>query len=80
MKEFDSPFEVEVKIWEKGHEEGTSRTLTKEFTLGSDEPIFFKNAFVASTTYCLKMGLFMKTRVPNGVMRQSPPVNLKEGQ
>ena len=55
FKGVDSPFEVEVKIWEKGQGEDTSKTLIEELTLGSDEPIFFKNAFAASTTYCLKM-------------------------
>ena len=34
LKEVDSPFEVEVKMWKKGHGEDTSRTLTKELTLG----------------------------------------------
>ena len=42
-------------MWEKGHDERTSRTLTKEFTLGNDGPVCFRNAFTASTTYCLKM-------------------------
>ena len=55
LKEVDSPFEVEVEVWEKGHEEDTSRTLTKEHTLGSDEPIYFRSTFTASTAYCLKM-------------------------
>ena len=56
LKEVDSPFEVEAKVWEKGHEEDTSRTPTKELTLGSgDEPICFRSTFTASTTYCLKM-------------------------
>ena len=55
LKDVDSPFEVDVNTWEKGNEEDTSRTLTKEFTLGSDEPIFFMSPFTASTTYYLKM-------------------------
>ena len=56
LKEFDLHFEVEVIVWEKGHEEDTSKTFTKELTLGSgDEPICFRNTFTASTTYCLKM-------------------------
>ena len=56
LKEVDSHFEVEVKVWEKGHEEDTSRILTKELTLGSgDEPICFKSTFTASTAYFLKM-------------------------
>ena len=56
LKDVDSPFEVEVKVWEKGYGESTSRTLTKELTLGSgDEPIFFRSTFAVSTTYCLKM-------------------------
>ena len=54
LKEVDSPFEVEVKVWEKGHGEDTSRTLTKELTLGSDELIFLRSTFTASTTYSLK--------------------------
>ena len=54
LKEVGSHFEAEVKVWEKGHEEDTSRTLTKELTLGSgDEPIFLRSTFAASTTYCL---------------------------
>ena len=56
LKEIDLPFEVEVKVWEKGHEEeGTSKTFTKELTLGSDEPVCFRSIFMTSTTYCLKM-------------------------
>ena len=55
LKDVDSPFEVEVKMWKKGHEEKTSKSLTKEFTLGSDEPIYFTSTFAASITYCLKM-------------------------
>ena len=58
LKEVDSPckVKVEVKVWEKGREEDTSRTLTKELTLGSgDEPICIRSTFTASTTYCLKM-------------------------
>ena len=37
LKELKPRFEVEVKVWEKGHEENTSRTLTKKLTLG--EPV-----------------------------------------
>ena len=55
FKEVDSPFEVEVKMWEKGNEEDTSSILTKDLTLGSDEPIFFKSTFTANTTYSMKM-------------------------
>ena len=55
LKEVGSHFEVEVKVWAKGHGEDTSRTLTKELTLGSDEPIFLRNTFTASTAHCLKM-------------------------
>ena len=55
LKCVDSPFEVEVKIWEKGHEEGTSKILTKGLTLGSDELVCFRSTFTASTPYCLKM-------------------------
>ena len=56
LKEVDSPSEAEVKAWEKGHEEGTSKILAKEFALGSgDEPIFFRSTFSASTTYRLRM-------------------------
>ena len=54
LKEVDSPCKVEVKVWEKGNEEGTSKTLTKEHTLGSDEPICLRSTFMASTPYCLK--------------------------
>ena len=56
LKEIDSPSKVEVKVWEKGHGEGTSRTLTGKLTLGScDEPICLRSTFTASTTYCLEM-------------------------
>ena len=56
LKDVDSHFEVEVKVWAKGHEEDTSRTLTGKLTLGSgDEPICLRSTFTASTTYCLKM-------------------------
>ena len=55
LKGTDSPFEVEVNVWEKGHEEGdTSKILTKEFTLGSDGPICFRSTFSSCTTYYLK--------------------------
>ena len=61
LEEVDSPFEVEAKVWEKGHGEGTSRTLTKELTLGSgDEPICLRSTFTASTTYCLKLRIVHK--------------------
>ena len=55
MKEVGSLFEVEAKVWEKGHGEDTSRTFTKGLTLGSGyEPICIRGTFTASTTYCLK--------------------------
>ena len=54
LKEVDTPFEVEVKMWERGqNEEGTSKTLTTKIILG--EPICIRNTFTASTTYSLKM-------------------------
>ena len=53
LKPLNPLFDVEVKTWEKGREEDTSRTLTKEFTLGSDEPISFKDMLSAGTTYSL---------------------------
>ena len=37
LKEVDSSFEAEVKVWEKDHEEDTSKTLTKELTLRSSD-------------------------------------------
>ena len=55
LKGFGLHFEVEVKVWEKGNGEDTSRTLTKELTLGSNKLICFRSTFTASTTYCLKM-------------------------
>ena len=55
LKDVDSPFEVETMIWEKDNEETFSRILTKEFSLGRDEPICLRSTFIASTTYCLKM-------------------------
>ena len=55
LKGIDLPFKVEVKVWAKDLEEDTSRTLTKELTLGSDELICFRSTFTASTAYCLKM-------------------------
>ena len=53
LKGVDSSFEVEMKVWEKGHEENTSKVLTEKLTLG--EPVCFRNTFTASTAYCLKM-------------------------
>ena len=55
MKDVDSPFEVEVNTWEKDNEEGTSKTLTKELILGSDEPVCFRSTFTGSTPHFLKM-------------------------
>ena len=55
LKEFGLHFEVEMRVWEKGHGKDTSKTLTKELTLGSDKPIFLRSTFTASTTYCLRM-------------------------
>ena len=58
LKDVDSPFKVEVKVWDKGQGEGTSRALTKEFTLG--EPIRLRSSFTINTTYCLKMRIVHK--------------------
>ena len=55
MKGVDSSFEVEVKVWKKGHEEDTSKTLTKKLTLGSDEAVCIRGTFTANTLYCMKM-------------------------
>ena len=55
LKDIDLPLKVEVKMWDKGHEEDTPKTLTKVLTLGSDEPVCFRSIFMTSTTYCLKM-------------------------
>ena len=55
LKDVDLHFDVEIKVWEKGHEANTSKILTKEFTLGSDEPVWFRSTFTASTMYCLKI-------------------------
>ena len=60
LKDVDSPFKMEAEIWEKDHEEGTSRTLTKDFILGIDEPVCFKTPFIPNTTYCLKMRIAHK--------------------
>ena len=60
LKDVDSPFEVEVKMWEKGNEEGTSRTFTKKIIFG--ESVCFRNAFTTSTTYCLKMKVVHQTK------------------
>ena len=60
LKGVDSHFEEEVKIWEKGHEDETSKTFAKDFTLGSDEAICFKSTFTARTTYCLKMRIVLQ--------------------
>ena len=46
---------MEVKIWEKGQGEDTSKTLTKALTPGSDEHVCFRSTFSASTSYCLKV-------------------------
>ena len=82
LKDVDSPFEVEAKMWEKGRkEEEASKILTKEFTLGSDEPICLRSIFTASTRYCLKMRIAHKRmRTQWSDDEQSPPVNLEEGQ
>ena len=58
LKSVGSPFEMEVKMWEKDHEEGTSKTLAKELILG--KPVFFRSTFTASTTYCLKTRIVHK--------------------
>ena len=55
LNDLGSSFKVDVKMWEKGREERTSRTFTKALTLGSNDLTFFGSAFTASTTYCLKM-------------------------
>ena len=60
LKDVDSPFEAEVKVWEKGHEEGTSKTLGKKMILGSDEAVCIRNTFTASTSYCLKVRIAHK--------------------
>ena len=78
MKGVESPFEVEVKVLEKDHEEEVSKTFTKKFTLG--EPVCFRNTFSASTEYCLKMRIVhqeMNTQWSDE--EQSPPVNFEEG-
>ena len=81
LKSVDSLFEVEVKVWEKGHEEGASKTLTKTLTFENNEPLYFRSTFTANTTYSLKMRI-----VHQGINtqwsdeEQSPPVNLEEGQ
>ena len=55
LAEFGLAFEAEVKIWEKSHEEDTSRTLTKKFTPEGSEHICLNNLFNANTTYRLRM-------------------------
>ena len=55
LKEFNLIFKAELKIWEKDHEEETSKTLTKEFIPETDEPICFRSTFSGSTAYCLRM-------------------------
>ena len=54
LKSANTPFGVEVKIWEKGREEGTSKTLTEKYTPGRDEAVCIKAALTTSTNYCLK--------------------------
>ena len=54
------PFEVEAKTWEKVCEEGASRTLTEKYTPGSDEAVYFRTTFTASTAYCLKVRVVSK--------------------
>ena len=53
LKGVDSPFEVEVTLWEKDKEDGTSKTFTKKIFLG--EPVCFRSTFTARTAYCLRM-------------------------
>ena len=54
LKDLDSSFEVEVKMWEKD-KENTLKTLTRKLTLGKDEAACFREIFTASTIYRLKM-------------------------
>ena len=65
LKEVDIPSAIEVEIWEKEKENGTSNTLTKEFALKSQSTVLVGGSFVTSTTYCLKMRIVhqgMKTQ------------------
>ena len=62
LKEFNLIFKAELKIWEKSHKEETSKTLTKELNLGSDEPICFRSTFTGSTAYCLRMRIVHQTK------------------
>ena len=55
LKEVCFQFKVEVEVWEKGHEEGTSRTFAKELTLGNNGLVCFMGSFTESTAHCLKM-------------------------
>ena len=55
LKRVDSSFEVEVEIWEKGHEEETSKRLKNKLTIGSVEPIIFRFIFTGNRTYCFKV-------------------------
>ena len=55
LKGVDSPFEVEVKVWDGGQGKDTSKEFTKELTLGSDDPVCFRSTFAARTIYSLKM-------------------------
>ena len=55
LKDVDLSLYVKVKVWGKDRGEDTSRTFTRELTLGNDKPICFIGTFTENSTYCLKM-------------------------
>ena len=56
LKEVNLLFQVEAKVFVKGHDERSSRTLTKELTIGNmNNTIILDDPFLASTTHTLKM-------------------------
>ena len=60
LEEFGLGMRVEAKVWEKSRGEDSSKTLTKEYTLRSNELVCLKDGFIASTTYCLKTRIHHK--------------------
>ena len=60
LKEVGSSFKVDVKMWEKEHEERFAKAFAKGLILESDEPICIRSTFPASTACCLKMRIVHK--------------------
>ena len=61
FRDVDWVFNAVVELRENGHEEeNASKTLSCEFTIGSAEPLCFKDAFTMGTPYSLRMRIVHK--------------------